>query len=165
MLSFRLLAAIGAGLCLLLMLAALYFQHGMGLEPCPLCVLQRIALISLGVILLIAAIHGPKVKVFRIIYAGLASLAALVGAGIAGWHVRLQNLPADKVPDCGPGFDYIMGVFSVFEGLQMIFQGSGECADVDWQFLSLTMPAWVLVIFIVALLISVYVMFNQVKFK
>lgn len=164
-LSFRQFAAIGVMLCALLMATALYFQHGMGLEPCPLCVLQRIALISLGIVLLIAALHGPNNSIFRQIYAGLAALAAIIGAGIAGWHVWLQNLPADKVPDCGPGFDYIMSVFSVFEGLQMIFQGSGECAEIDWQFLTLTMPAWTLVIFIVAFVVSVYVMCNQVKFK
>lgn len=164
-LHFRQLAAIGAITCALLIATALYFQHGMGLEPCPLCVLQRIALISLGLVLLLAALHGPKTILFRQIYASLAALAAIIGAGVAGWHVRLQNLPADKVPDCGPGFDYIMGVFSVLEGLQMIFQGSGECAEIDWQFLSLSMPAWTLIIFIVAFAISVYVMCNQVKFK
>ena len=65
--------------------------------------------------------------------------------GVAAWHVYLQNLPADRVPSCGPGFEYIMENFALFEALGMIFQGSGECADVVWRFLGLSMPTWVII--------------------
>jgi disulfide bond formation protein DsbB len=64
---------------------------------------------------------------------------------VSGWHVRLQNLPADEVPACGPGFDYIIDAFPLADALKMIFSGSGECASIDWQFLGLSMPAWVFI--------------------
>jgi disulfide bond formation protein DsbB len=84
------------------------------------------------------------------VYAGLAGLVALYGAGVAGWHVRLQNLPADEVPACGPDLSYMLNNFPLSDVLTMVFTGSGDCAEVDWSFLGLSMPAWVL-LFMVAL--------------
>jgi disulfide bond formation protein DsbB len=68
--------------------------------------------------------------------------------GVSGWHVRLQNLPPAEVPACGPGFDYIVDAFPLSDALAMIFTGSGECAEVNWQFLGLSMPAWVFLCFL-----------------
>ncbi len=164
-LSFRQFALIGVVLCASLMATALFFQYSMGLEPCPLCVLQRIAVISMACILLLAAIHNPKNTSFKVVYCLLAAVAALWGAFIAGRHVWLQNLPKDEVPDCGPGYDYIMDVFSVFDGLKMILSGSGECADIDWLFLGLTMPAWTFISFVIAILVCLVVLWRQVKLK
>jgi len=123
---------------------ALYAEHVLYLMPCPLCVFQRLAVISLGVIFLLAAIHNPTGKI-RNAYATLVVLAAGAGVGVAGWHIYIQNLPADEVPSCGPGFDYIMDTFNFGEALRMIFTGSGECASIDWSFLGLSMPAWVVI--------------------
>ena len=122
---------------------ALYAQYVLLLDPCPLCVFQRIATILLGLVFLVAALHAPAGWGGRI-YAALVLLAGGGGVGVASWHVYLQNLPADKVPSCGPGFEYIMENFALFDALSLIFQGSGECADVVWRFLGLSMPAWVL---------------------
>lgn len=130
--------------CAAMMAYALYAEHVLLLEPCPLCVFQRIAVISLGVIFLIAALQNPSGPGRRI-YALLLLLAAGAGAGVAGRHVWLQNLPPDQVPSCGPGFDYILDSFPLSDALSMIFTGSGECASIDWNFLGLTMPAWVLI--------------------
>jgi disulfide bond formation protein DsbB len=68
-----------------------------------------------------------------------------IGVGIATWHVRLQMMPADEVPSCGPGFEYIMDNFALFDALGMIFKGSGECAEVVWSLLGLSMPSWVII--------------------
>ena len=130
--------------CAGMMAYALYAQHVLLLAPCPLCVFQRMAVISLGVIFLAAAVHNPIGR-GRLVYAGLVAAAAAAGAGVAGRHVWLQNLPADEVPSCGPGFDYIIDSFPLADALSMIFTGSGECASIDWQFLGLSMPAWVLI--------------------
>lgn len=130
--------------CAGLMGFALFAQHVLLLEPCPLCVLQRVAVISLGTVFLVAAIHDPQAWGRRI-YAGLVLLAAGGGVGIAGWHVRLQNLPPSDVPACGPGLDYMLGNFPLTEALSMVFKGSGECAEVVWSFLGLSMPSWVVV--------------------
>ena len=123
---------------------ALYAQHVLLLDPCPLCVLQRVAVIGLGAVFLAATLHNPA-DWGRYVYAALVAVAALAGIGVAGWHVRLQNLPASEVPACGPGLDYMMENFPLTEAMQMVFKGSGECADVVWNFLGLSMPSWVLI--------------------
>lgn len=135
---------VGAAVCAAMMGFALYAQHGLGLEPCPLCVLQRIATISLGLVFLLAAAIDPGRVGARVMGIVLLLVAGL-GATVSARQVWLQNLPADQVPACGPGFDYIMDVFPLGEALAMVFEGSGECAEVVWRFLGLTMPGWVLV--------------------
>ena len=130
--------------CAGMMAYALYAEHVLYLMPCPLCIFERIAVIFLGVIFLIAALHNPAGN-GRTVYTSLIGLAAAAGAGVAGWHVYIQNLPAEEVPSCGPGFNYIMDTFNFGEALRMIFTGSGECASIDWVFLGLSMPAWVLI--------------------
>ena len=126
---------------------ALYEEHVVGLAACPLCILQRIALIALGLVFAVAALHAPRGAGARV-YGVLGALAALTGMGISGWHVRLQNLPPAEVPACGPGYDYIMDTFGWLDGLSMIFTASGECSEVNWQFLGLSMPAWLFVWFV-----------------
>ena len=127
---------------------ALYAEHVLYLMPCPLCVFQRMAVIALGLVFLVAALHNPSGR-GSLVYGALVGLAAATGAGVAGRHIWLQNLPADEVPACGPGFEYIVDAFPLSEALRMIFTGSGECATIDWQFLGLSMPTWVLISFVV----------------
>jgi disulfide bond formation protein DsbB len=123
---------------------ALYAQYVMYLDPCPLCVFQRVATILVGAAFLLAALHDPGRTGARV-YGIIIALFAAFGVGVAAWHVHLQGLPPSEVPGCGPGFEYIMENFALFEALSMIFQGSGECADVVWQMFGLSMPAWVIV--------------------
>jgi disulfide bond formation protein DsbB len=137
----------GVVLVVCLMGYALYEQHVVGLEVCPLCVLQRAAMIALGFVFLAAALHSARGVVSRA-YSVLGVLVALTGAGISGWHVRLQHLPPDKVPSCGPGFDYMFDAFPPLEALRMVFTGSGECAKINWTFLGQSMPVWVLIWFV-----------------
>ncbi len=139
--------AAGFGIVVALMGYALYEEHVVGLEACPLCMLQRMAMIALGFVFAVAALHAPRGAGARV-YAVLGALAALTGMGISGWHVRLQNLPPAEVPACGPGYDYIMDAFGPFEGLRMIFTASGECAEINWSFLGLSMPGWVFLWFV-----------------
>jgi disulfide bond formation protein DsbB len=123
---------------------ALYAQHQLMLEPCPLCILQRFAVIGLGVFFLLGAIHNPAGGA-RFVYTTGLGLSALLGVIVAGRHVWLQELPADEVPACGPGLDYMWENFPLADVLNMVFKGSGECAGIDWQFLGLSMPMWVLI--------------------
>jgi disulfide bond formation protein DsbB len=141
--SRRILNFAGFAICSGLMGFALFAQHVLLLDPCPLCVLQRVAVISLAILFLLAALHNPAGG-GRIVYAVLLALPALGGAGVAGWHARLQQLPADQVPSCGPGLDYMLETMPLAEALKKVFSGSGECAEIVWQFLGLSMPAWVL---------------------
>lgn len=128
-----------------MMAYALYAEHKLLMEPCPLCVFQRMAVIGLGILFLLAALHHPVSRAGTVTYAGLIATVAALGAGVAGRHVWLQNLPPDQVPACGPGFDYIIDSFPLSDALKLIFTGSGECATIDWNFLGLSMPAWVLI--------------------
>ena len=142
--SRRMLNVAGFLICVGMMGFALYAQHGLLLEPCPLCVLQRFAVIGLGIVFLLAALHNP-LGLTRYLYAGLLLLIAAGGATVAGRHAWLQRLPEDQVPACGPGLDYMWENFPFAEVINMVFQGSGECAEIAWQFLGLSMPEWVLV--------------------
>ena len=106
----RALNFVGFASCAGLMGFALFAQYVLLLDPCPLCVLQRVAVISLGLIFLVAALHNPDGWGKRV-YAILIFLAAADGIAIAGWHWRLQNLPASEVPACGPGLNYMLDNF------------------------------------------------------
>lgn len=143
----RTINAGGFAACVSLMAFAYYAQFGLGLEPCPLCIFQRFFMILTGLVFLVAAVHGAG-RTGRMIYAALVTLMAAGGAAVAGRHVWLQSLPADQVPACGPGLEYMMEVFAFSEVLEMVFTGSGECAEVSWRFLGLSMPTWVLLCFI-----------------
>lgn len=138
---------------------ALYAEHVLMLTPCPLCVFQRLAVIAIGVIFLLAALQNPD-GWGRRIYAALILVAAGAGVGVAGRHVWLQNLPPDKVPSCGPGFDYIIDSFPLADALKLIFSGSGECASIDWRFLGLSMPAWVV---IAVISVGVFGLWNNLR--
>lgn len=142
--SRRIVNFAGFAVCCGLMGFALFAQHVLLLDPCPLCVFQRVAVISIGVIFLVAALHNPH-GAGRIVYAVLLVVAAGAGAAVAGRHAWLQQLPPDQVPSCGPGLDYMLDTLPFTEVLSNVFSGSGECAEIVWQFLGLSMPAWVLV--------------------
>jgi disulfide bond formation protein DsbB len=142
--SRRIVNVAGFAVCCGLMGFALFAQHVLLLDPCPLCVFQRVAVISIGLIFLVAALHDPS-GAGRIVYGLLLALAAVAGAAVAGRHAWLQQLPPDKVPSCGPGLDYMLETLPFTEMLSTVFKGSGECAEIVWQFLGLSMPAWVFI--------------------
>jgi disulfide bond formation protein DsbB len=130
--------------CAGLLAYAYYAQFVMHLDPCPLCIFQRIGVFALGMVFLIAALHDPA-PLGRRVYAVLLALAALATIGIAWRHLYIQSLPPDSVPACGASLDFMLKVFSLSEVLVKVLTGSGECAKVTWQFLGLAMPAWVLI--------------------
>ena len=144
----------------LLAVAYFYFQLQLGLDPCPLCMFQRACLVGVGIVSLLGLLIKPK-KVGSKFLAFLISLFSLLGLAIAGRQVWLQYLPADKVPECGPGLEFMMEAFPVMEMLQSVFQGSGECAEVKWTFLSFSMAEWMVAIFIIMSIISVRLLFAK----
>jgi disulfide bond formation protein DsbB len=127
---------------------AYYLQFFRDLEPCPLCILQRVAFLVLGMLFLVAAIHNPGRAGSRV-YGLLIMLAGSGGIGTAVRHLWLQNLPPDHVPDCGPGLGYMLEVFPLTETLRMVFSGAGECAEVVWSLLGISVPGWALVCFVI----------------
>jgi disulfide bond formation protein DsbB len=130
-----------------MILTALYMQHVMDLEPCALCITQRIFIIAIGIISLIAAIHNPARLGIRL-YSGTCVVLAIIGGGFSARHGWLQNLPEDLVPACGPSLGYLIENFPLWEALSVLLQGDGNCADTLWIFLGLSIPGWTLVAFI-----------------
>jgi disulfide bond formation protein DsbB len=130
--------------CAGLLAYAYYAQYVLHLDPCPLCIFQRIGVFALAVMFLIAMLHDP-VAWGRKVYAALLLLAAAATIAIAARHLYIQSLPPDAVPACGASLDFMLKVFSVSEVLVKVLTGSGECAKVTWRFVGLAMPAWVLI--------------------
>ncbi len=142
--NYRPLCLCGFLVCFLLIATAMYFQHVAGLEPCPLCIFQRIAFITLGVIFLVAGLHDPR-GLMRRVYAVLAMSAGVTGSAIAGRHVWLQNIPEDQVPECGPGLEFMLEAMPFQTMIRHVLKGSGECAEVVWTLFGLSMPSWSLI--------------------
>ena len=153
----RKLLATGFASCVALMAAALWLQHVDGLEPCPLCILQRGAVIALGVLMLAGALHDPGLAARRV-YGMLIVVVAVAGAAVAGRHVWLQSLPPGEAPECGPGLEYMLGAFPLTDVIEMVLRGSGECAEVQWTFLSLSIPEWTLLLFIAFALFGLWLL-------
>lgn len=127
--------------CAGMMVYALKVQHLDFLDPCPLCVLQRVAFMWIGAVALLAAIHNPA-GAGRWVYGIGVILGGVAGLSVAGRHLWLQSLPADQVPDCGMGLNYMLETMPLTEVFSQLLYGSGECAEVVWSFLGLSMPAW-----------------------
>ncbi|HEX9451865.1 MAG TPA: disulfide bond formation protein B [Burkholderiales bacterium] len=132
---------------------ALYLQHSLGLEPCPMCILQRYAFIVVGVIALVAAIHNPALQGRRI-YSGLLIVMAATGGGVAIRHVYLEHYPP-KLFDCGADVGFMLESFPLTEALPMIFRGTGDCTKVPWRFLSLSIAEWSLICFALLIIAAV----------
>ena len=131
--------------CLLLISYALYAEHILGLEPCPMCIFQRVSTILLGLVFLCGSIFLIRKKLGMLVIISSILATSLSGIFVASRHVWLQNLPPDKVPGCGPGLDFMVENFPLAEVFEMVFSGSGECANIDWSLFGLSMPAWVII--------------------
>lgn len=142
--------------CAGMMIFALFAQYVLEMEPCPLCVLQRVAVIAIGALFLVATIHGAG-RIGQRLYAILLAFVSLTGVGVAGRHVWLQNLPKDQVPSCGPDLGFMLDTFPLMEVLSTVLSGSGECAEVSWRFLGLTIPGWTLIAFLILGVYGVWV--------
>lgn len=132
--------------CAALIGFALYLQHVEVLEPCPMCILQRYAFIAIALVAAAAAVHDPRGMALNL-YAGAVALFAVFGGGIAAWHSWLQRFPPKSL-SCGADLWYLLDTFPLAKALPAIFQGSGECTEVQWRFLGLSIPEWALVWFI-----------------
>lgn len=148
--------------CTAAMAIALYMQYAMNMEPCHLCVTQRIFYIAAGLTGLAAFIHGPA-RVGRKIYATLGTVFAIAGAGFAIRQIYLQHLPKDEVPMCGPSLGYMMEEFPLSEVLAAMLSGDGNCAEISWQdpVLQLSIPEWSVICFILLAAAAIWQFFRK----
>jgi disulfide bond formation protein DsbB len=135
---------LGFAACASLLAVGAYLQFVEELEPCPLCISQRLAILATGVIFLIAGLHNRGCKV----YALCSAAAALIGASVSARHVWLQHLPPEEVPECSPGLEYVFQHFPLADTIKLMLTGTGECAKIDWTLLGLSIPAWTLFAFL-----------------
>jgi disulfide bond formation protein DsbB len=138
---------LGFFVCLGLLGYAYYLQYVEGLEPCPLCILQRVALVAMGLVFLIAVFHNPG-HIGATVYAVLQLAIGGGGAAVAARQVWLQSLPKDQVPACGMSLSYMLDTLPLADTLKKVFEVSGECAEKGWVFLHLSIAGWTLVFFI-----------------
>ena len=143
-LSPRICFLLGFSACAGLLGVGAYLQFVEELEPCPLCISQRLAILATGVVFLAAGLHNRG----RRIYAVAAALTALVGASISARHVWLQHLPPEEVPECSPGLEYVFQHFPLADTVKLMLTGTGECAKIDWTMFGLSIPAWTLIAFL-----------------
>src|SRR5436309_9859558 len=134
-------------ICVALMAWALWLQYHEGLDPCPLCIFQRVAVIAAAIVFLIAFIHNPG-RTGAWVYAVLITLAAGAGAAFAGRQIWLQSLPKDQVPACGMGLNYMLDSLPLLDVVRKVFAGSGECAEKAWELFGLSIAGWTFVFFI-----------------
>lgn len=135
---------LGFLICAGLIAYAVYAQFYLGLDPCPLCIFQRIGIVTLGVVFLIATLHNPRGWAARA-YATLIVIAALATIAVAARQVYLQHLPPGAVPSCGAPLSMMLKFMPLTTVIRKVLTGSGECGIVNWTFLGLAMPAWVLI--------------------
>lgn len=148
LLNYRVLNLLGAAACVTgLLMAIFYFQNVLGLEPCPMCIFQRVAMLAAGLVFAVAALHGPKAS-GRWAYTGLTLIPLGIGAFIAARHTWLQKLPEDQRPACGPTLDYLMDMMPLREVVETVLKGDGNCAKIDWTLFGQSLPAWTLVAFV-----------------
>ena len=140
----RLANFVGFLVCAGLIAYAYYSQYQLGIDPCPLCIFQRVGVIALGFVFLLAAAHNPRGS-GRFVYAALIALAALATIGVAAKHLYVQSLPPGAVASCGAPLGMMFKFSPWLEVIRKVLSGSGECQEVNWQFLGLAMPAWVLI--------------------
>ena len=135
--------------------ARFFLEAHLGLAPCPLCVTQRLFVWLWAAFAFIGFLHNPQ-GWGRTVYAALCGLSAWVGALVSARHIWLQNLPEDQVPACGPPLDYLLENFPLRDAINTMLMGDGNCADTVWTFLGLSIPEQTLLVFCVAMLVSLW---------
>lgn len=146
--SHRHINLFGLLLCVLLLLVAAYLQFALHLQPCPLCIIQRIIIVALGLLFLVGALHIPPLKLWRRVHGAVIALVGSLGIATAARHIWLHHLPTDQIPPCGPGIDYLLQTLPLHQMLSVMLQGgTADCARDTWTLLYLTIPEWNILFF------------------
>jgi len=139
--------------------AAMYMQHVMYLDPCPLCIVTRVIVLIMAILFFLTLIINPK-AFGRRIAAVLFTLASLSGIIVSSRHSWLQHFPPDSTGSCGPGLNYWMDNLPTSEVIQNIFKGTAECSDVSLRVFGLSIPEMSLVVFVGFLFFSLRLLFK-----
>jgi len=143
--------------CAALIAFGLYLQEYKGLDPCPMCILQRYAFVAIAIVALVAAIHGPRQLPLKL-YGALVALLAVAGGGVAIRHSWLQHFPPAR-ETCGTDLEFLINTFPLSEALPKVFAGTGSCSKVDWKLLGLSIPEWALVWYVIFAALVLWIAF------
>lgn len=137
--------------CALALGIAFYSQYVLELQPCHLCIFQRVTVAAMALVFLLAALHSSG-GMRGAVYATLIGITGLATLATSGRHVWIQMQPPGSIPSCGADLDFMLELFPLTEVILKVFKAGGECAKVDWSLLGLSIPAWV---FVFALVVTV----------
>lgn len=162
LLSLKNLSLIGFITCIALLASAYFFEYQMELEPCPMCIMQRIATLMVAIGCLFSWLFHANTILLKV-SSVWTLLSSFFGIYLSNHHRWLQSLPEDQVPACGPSLEYMVDALPINEIITVLLRGNGNCAEVSWSFLSLSMPAWLLVFFIGFAIASGYACWQSFK--
>ncbi len=154
----RSVLAVLAAFCLVMLAFGQYLQHVVGLEPCPMCIVQRYAVVLVAIIAGVASASAN-----RTIHMGGAVLllpSAAFGAYVAARQSWLQWYPPEVV-SCGRDFYGMIETFPLQRAIPMIFRGSGDCSKVDWTFLGGSLANWSFVCFSAFIILAAALLWRQ----
>ncbi len=153
-----------AFVCYQLLITAYYFQYVENMDPCPLCIFQRIGVLLVGLFFLLRGLHNPIPGSRWILFYSIGGLISAIAGGIvSARHMYLQNLPSDQVPACGPALDYLVEMLPVSEVISTVLAGDGECAKISWDMFGISMPGWVLLFFVAVAGLMLWNIFRHFK--
>ncbi len=132
-----------------------YLQEYKGLDPCPMCILQRYAFFAIAFVALAAAVHGPRQIAVKV-YGALVALLAVAGGGVAIRHSWLQHFPPAR-ETCGTDLEFLLNTFPLSQAFPKIFAGTGSCSKVDWRLLGLSIPEWALVWYVILAAVALWI--------
>lgn len=147
----------------LLLSVSFYLQNYKGMIPCPLCLLQRAALMLLGLLFFLGAVFKFK-KCGHIILSLLVTLVTSIGTVLAGRQAWLQLFADNQKMDCSASLEYMLRALPIKQVIAKIFAGSTECSFVEWRFLSLSLADWSLLCFVSLLLLAIWQFCRALRF-
>ena len=155
-LTFKKINLFGSLLSFLLVMLALIIQTQFNLEPCPLCVSQRIVFIVIGFLFLLFSFLNPT-KIIQFIHFVSLIVANIFGMVFAIRHIMIQSKWIIVPAECGIDLGYMFDNFPLTEAFILLFKGTGDCSEIDWLFLGLTLPQLALISYIMFSILTLYI--------
>ena len=121
-------------------------QYVLGMNPCVLCILQRLCVLAVGLLAIVTAFSSQSSKFARSLSALLIAAPAVYGAGVAAYQIWLQSLPPGTAPSCGAPWTFRLRDWPLFDWFEPIVRGFGNCAEPDYLF-GVTLPVWSILYF------------------
>ena len=147
---------LGAIIAFLMIVSALSIQLVYELEPCPLCVTQRIIFIIIGILFLLFSLL-PLNKVNKLFHLFSISVAGLVGVVFSIRHILIQEKIIEIPAECGIDLNYMFENFPLSEAINLLFKGTGDCSKIDWTFFGITLPQLALIGYVLFIAYSIYI--------